>query len=690
ENNTKTENTVSLEPCQDQLSATSCSLGPPPGGPRERRGAPARPLSCVAPPPPRRAGRGEPQGGAGADLECLVRACELLPPAAAAPRGAAGGQAGAGGLGARRQEAARCVLEASTQPDVLEAVARHFLGRWRGQRQAQVTVSPSAAPVQAEALAAWQKFYDAQQQEGACPLPAPGFDCEQGHECTFKDAKLQTFKVLNHGGLTETVLSNGGAAYFFGENSPSVPPYYLAKLQCNGEVLLKAPAAESGDKVDKESCSTYKAMQSVTVGNNTWKSSVERLIRSNYLCIDVNVSSASAAGWEGVCLLSKSPLSSDPPSINAVAKTLHVTGTELFQIVQGNFTALRGKLNTSSCPGGAPIFALAQLDGALARKGGGGGGGSSKSSGTGLMVIGAVLMVSAFVVTGASGGAFAPVATIMFGWGAGFVIGGATTVWGGGQQSAGGGVAVQAAVNAAGGKASGPAGAAVTGFAIGVGAVAGMLEGIPLHDHRGQDGDKFLKSRQDHLCADYQDGIMNAYMRPCAGNATAEWFFAEKAWLDYNNDPLRELTGRDTTPLKHMQKYQQTLPWAKEQCASSAQCQAFCWNPDDLTIFHQQTEQGFTPTGRIGQGMSCFKKVFFEGKALVSMRGTKCLEHNTGNNNVYMHHCHGGANQQWYLDGEQMKTKWDDKCLDYSFDDPSKNLYMKPCHGGLNQKWYFA
>ncbi|CAK0842812.1 unnamed protein product [Prorocentrum cordatum] len=132
---------------------------------------------------------------------------------------------------------------------------------------------------EAEALAAWQKFYGAQQQEGACPLPASGFDCEQGHECTFKDAELQTFKVLNHGSLTETVFSNGGTAYFFGENSPSVPPYYLAKLQCSGEVLLKAPAAESGDKVDKESCSSYKAVQSVTVGNNTWKSSVERLIR---------------------------------------------------------------------------------------------------------------------------------------------------------------------------------------------------------------------------------------------------------------------------------------------------------------------------------------------------------------------------------------------------------------------------
>jgi len=414
--------------------------------------------------------------------------------------------------------------------------------------------------------------------------------------------------------------------------------------------------------------------------------------RNNYLCADMNVSAANASVWEGVCLISKSPVSSDPPSINTAATTLHVTRTELFQIVQGNFTAVQGKLNTSSCPGGAPVFSLAQLDGALSRKGPSPSpspsSGSSKGGGVGSMVLGGGLMAGAFALTAVSGGAFAPVATIVFGWGTGFVIAGAAEEWGGSGAPSGSGT-----VGGLSGKLKGNGGDGIAGATIGINAIAGaaMLEGGPLHDHRGEDGDKFLKSKQDYTCMDYRDGSMTAYMKPCAGNATQQWFFAEKAWLDYNNDPLHELAGRDTSPLKHMQKFQQSLPWAKEQCASSAQCQAFCWNPDDLTIFHQQTDQGFTPTGRIGQGMSCFKKAFFEGKALVSMRGTKCLEYNTGNNNVYMHHCHGGANQQWYLDGEQMKTKWDDKCLDYSADDASKNLYMKPCQAGAtSQKWYFA
>lgn len=538
---------------------------------------------------------------------------------------------------------------------------------------------------EAKAVAAWQRFYHAQQQQSACPLPASGFECELGHECTFRDGSLNVFKVLNHGTLTETVFSNGGSAYLFAERSATVPPYYLVKLQCNGEVLLKAPAAEDGDRVDKESCSASQVVQNVTIGNLSMKASVERLTRRDYLCLDMNVSTDSnATGWDGACLLSKSPISGDPPLINAAATTVDVTRAELFEIVKGKFTALEGKLNVSSCPGGAPALSPAQVDGALARKGGSGKGGTFQTA------LGGFLMVDAFVLTGVSGGAFAPVATIVFGWGAGFVISGATTLGDGSTAPAGSGT-----VDGMSG-ANGPAGSAVNGSAVngsmlqeeGATSAKEQQELRRLIDHRGQDGDKFLKSKVTHdFCADYKDGVMNAYMKPCEG--TQQWFFAQNAWLEYNNDPEHELVGRDTTPLKSMQMYKQTLPWAKVQCENSARCQAFCWNPDDLTFFHTQTDQGFKQVARVGAGWECFKKTFFDAKALVSMRTNKCLEYNTGNGAVYMHHCHGGLNQQWYFDGEQLKTKYDDNCLDYAYDDPTKGLYMKPCHGESNQKWYF-
>jgi len=274
-----------------------------------------------------------------------------------------------------------------------------------------------------------------------------------------------------------------------------------------------------------------------------------------------------------------------------------VTRTELFEIVKGNFTALQGKLDTSSCPGGAPVFPLAQVDGMLARKGGGRG-----KSGTSQVIFGGFLMVGAFVLTSVSGGAFAPVATIVFGWGAGFVI----SVWGGSTTPAGSGTLAEMS------GAKGPAGAGVNGIAVGAGAVTMLQEEAGgLIDRRGQDGDKFLKSNVTHaFCADYKDGVMTAYMKPCENAESAEnaymkqWFFAESAWLEYNNDPEHELIGRDTTPLRSMQMYKQTLPWAKEQCANSAQCQAFCWNPDDLTAFHTQTDQGSSKLVKLARGGS--------------------------------------------------------------------------------------
>merc|ERR1719313_2401772 len=79
-----------------------------------------------------------------------------------------------------------------------------------------------------------------------------------------------------------------------------------------------------------------------------------------------------------------------------------------------------------------------------------------------------------------------------------------------------------------------------------------------------------------------------------------------------------------------------------------------------------------------------------------------CLDYNYGNQNVYMHPCHGGANQKWVHPQRtlnaaipqaapaptgELKTEYDDHCLDYNYG--NGNVYMHPCHGGANQQWYF-
>jgi len=65
----------------------------------------------------------------------------------------------------------------------------------------------------------------------------------------------------------------------------------------------------------------------------------------------------------------------------------------------------------------------------------------------------------------------------------------------------------------------------------------------------------------------------------------------------------------------------------------------------------------------------------------------KCLDYNPGNGNVYMHKCHDDKNQQWYFKNGHLKTRHDDKCLDYNYN--NKNVYMGRCHDGKNQQWYF-
>jgi hypothetical protein len=72
--------------------------------------------------------------------------------------------------------------------------------------------------------------------------------------------------------------------------------------------------------------------------------------------------------------------------------------------------------------------------------------------------------------------------------------------------------------------------------------------------------------------------------------------------------------------------------------------------------------------------------------------GDKCLDYNYGNGDIYMYRCHGGKNQQWYIDdNDRLVSKYDDKCVDYWYGDGEKqgDLYMNDCHGGKNQQFYF-
>jgi len=70
---------------------------------------------------------------------------------------------------------------------------------------------------------------------------------------------------------------------------------------------------------------------------------------------------------------------------------------------------------------------------------------------------------------------------------------------------------------------------------------------------------------------------------------------------------------------------------------------------------------------------------------LKSRHDDKCMDYNFNNQNVYMHACHSGSNQQWYTVDEKLQTKYNNQCLDMA---TNGNVYMHSCHDGTNQQWY--
>eukprot|EP00928_Gymnodinium_smaydae_P020065 TRINITY_DN1774_c0_g1_i2.p1 TRINITY_DN1774_c0_g1~~TRINITY_DN1774_c0_g1_i2.p1 ORF type:complete len:4665 (+),score=549.86 TRINITY_DN1774_c0_g1_i2:454-13995(+) len=74
---------------------------------------------------------------------------------------------------------------------------------------------------------------------------------------------------------------------------------------------------------------------------------------------------------------------------------------------------------------------------------------------------------------------------------------------------------------------------------------------------------------------------------------------------------------------------------------------------------------------------------------LISFFDNKCVDYafDDQNGNAYMFDCHGGKNQQWYFDGMQLKTMWDsEKCMTYDLN--TNNVHLKTCQNGDYQKWY--
>lgn len=89
------------------------------------------------------------------------------------------------------------------------------------------------------------------------------------------------------------------------------------------------------------------------------------------------------------------------------------------------------------------------------------------------------------------------------------------------------------------------------------------------------------------------------------------------------------------------------------------------------------------------------QKFYFDGEKIRSKEDQKCLDHNTTDNKVHLSECHIGANQKWKrTSSKQIKSlsTGDNagKCLEYdTHDNHLGALILKSCAANVLQEWTF-
>eukprot|EP00928_Gymnodinium_smaydae_P042105 TRINITY_DN28408_c0_g1_i1.p1 TRINITY_DN28408_c0_g1~~TRINITY_DN28408_c0_g1_i1.p1 ORF type:complete len:256 (+),score=18.48 TRINITY_DN28408_c0_g1_i1:74-841(+) len=73
---------------------------------------------------------------------------------------------------------------------------------------------------------------------------------------------------------------------------------------------------------------------------------------------------------------------------------------------------------------------------------------------------------------------------------------------------------------------------------------------------------------------------------------------------------------------------------------------------------------------------------FFEGDQLKSRHDNLCLDYKSADMDVYANACDGRESQKWSLHAKRIKSRAVEKCIDYKITEG--NLYLGDCHTGAN------
>lgn len=79
-----------------------------------------------------------------------------------------------------------------------------------------------------------------------------------------------------------------------------------------------------------------------------------------------------------------------------------------------------------------------------------------------------------------------------------------------------------------------------------------------------------------------------------------------------NNDAEQRYIGMDDPDLTRvdLKEWGESHEAAEGKCAGDPQCNFFCHNPDDFSVYYTKRTQGFQQVGRHGRGWKCYSKVW--------------------------------------------------------------------------------
>ncbi|CAE7846957.1 ath [Symbiodinium microadriaticum] len=79
---------------------------------------------------------------------------------------------------------------------------------------------------------------------------------------------------------------------------------------------------------------------------------------------------------------------------------------------------------------------------------------------------------------------------------------------------------------------------------------------------------------------------------------------------------------------------------------------------------------------------------YFSGENLKTEFDDKCMDLNGGDGNIHMSNCHSNNDQKFYFDGENLRDRHFNRCLEYEVQ--SGNVFSGTCPDQTNHQWQFA